>query len=185
MATNKSKEKPAVKPADTRRKPNKTKMIVIPPRPVGRPQVYTVEVGMAVCDLIASGKSLNFIGDLPNMPARSTIVAWLSAPDKPEFSAQYKQAREDQADSHFDMLIELADAEPRMVTDQNGVTRVDAGYETYRKTRIDTRKWAASKLKHKYYGDKLELAGDPTAPLVTEVRHVIIAAGVNVGVVVK
>jgi hypothetical protein len=34
---------------------------------------------------------------------------------------------------------------------------------------IDARKWLAAKLSPRKYGDKLELAGDPTSPLVVEV----------------
>jgi hypothetical protein len=63
--------------------------------------------------------------------------------EKPEFSAQYARAREDQAEAHADRIIEIADDET-----------IDANHK---RIMVDARKWVASKLKPKRYGDKLDL----------------------------
>lgn len=70
------------------------------------------------------------------MPALSTLFLWLR--DRPEFSDQYARAREEQADFHVDEMIEIADT-----TDDPQKARLQ----------IDARKWKASKLAPKKYGD--------------------------------
>jgi hypothetical protein len=75
------------------------------------------------------------------MPNRQTILNWLN--DKAEFVGQYARAREDQAEAHADRIIEIADDET-----------IDANHK---RIMVDARKWVASKLKPKRYGDKLDL----------------------------
>ncbi|MCP2041679.1 hypothetical protein L1281_002290 [Neisseria sp. HSC-16F19] len=77
------------------------------------------------------------------MPHRDTVASWLC--EKPDFSDQYARAREDQADFYTDQIIEIADTvEP------------DAASVAKAKLQIDARKWKASKLAPKKYGDKVE-----------------------------
>lgn len=91
------------------------------------------------------------------MPERSTVYLWLLK--HKEFSDMYARAKEDSADVDADDIKEIADD---LTEDPQS-----------RRVRIDARKWIASKLKPKKYGDKLELAGDPNAPLVTRIERVI------------
>ncbi len=64
--------------------------------------------------------------------------------------ARYARARGEQADFYADEIITIADTEP-----DAAIARV----------RIDARKWAASKLRPKVYGDKVQHGGDPGQPL--------------------
>lgn len=93
-----------------------------------------------VCLEIAEGKSLRSICEADDMPSAETIRVWLL--DDAQFSAQYARAREEQADYYADEIIEIADTE-----DDPNKARV----------RIDARKWKASKMQPKKYGDKIDL----------------------------
>jgi len=75
------------------------------------------------------------------MPSMASIFLWLSK--HPEFSEQYARAREAQAESHADRIVEIADDD---TIDPN-----------HKRIMVDARKWVASKLKPKRYGDKAEV----------------------------
>lgn len=122
---------------------------------MGRPTLYTEELGTEICTHIANGLSIRKIEVLEGMPARETIRRWLVEEDKPEFQAQYTRAREDQADYYADVIVDIA-------------TECEADSQKIAKARleIDTIKWVASKLKAKKYGDKLHMAGDDDNPVI-------------------
>ena len=86
------------------------------------------------------------------MPAASTVFLWLAK--HPEFSDQYGKAREAQADALSDECLDIAASEP-------DVARA--------RLMIDTRKWFASKMKPKKYGDRqaIEHAGKDGGPIQT------------------
>lgn len=110
-----------------------------------RRSVYSDEIARKICALLADGQSLLQICKAPDMPNRATVFDWLMDPRYAEFKKMYEFARDVQADSLFDDLLTIADA-----TDEE-VNRS--------RLRIDTRKWAASKLKPKKYGDKVAVVG--------------------------
>lgn len=107
---------------------------------MARPTKYSQELIDNICSQIAEGKSLRTICDDDSMPTRETVRVWLR--DNDVFSAQYARARDEQADYYADEIIEIADTEkdPQKA-----------------RVRVDSRKWVASKLKPKRYGDKLDL----------------------------
>jgi hypothetical protein len=53
-----------------------------------------------------------------------------------------------------------------MVEDMHAIADDETLDPNSRRIRVDTRKWIASKLKPKKYGDKIELGGDTNAPLI-------------------
>lgn len=120
---------------------------------IGRPSLYTQELADAICEQIAEGKSLRTICRADDMPGARTVHDWLR--DKPDFSQQYAKAREDQADFYADEIIALAD---------------NAEDVNKARLQIDTRKWVASKLKAKKYGDKVtnEYTGEGGGPIQVE-----------------
>lgn len=103
---------------------------------------FTQQEADAICEHIADGKSLRNYCAQEGAPSKSTVMKWLAA--HAEFADQYARAREMQADSHVDDLADIADTEA-----DPAKARV----------RIDARKWAASKLAPKKYGDKLAHVG--------------------------
>lgn len=105
------------------------------------------------------------------MPTVATVYRWLFK-DK-DFCDKYARAREDQADTYSDEIVDIGEEVPMMViTDEDGkvTKRVDPAGIQRNRLRVDARKWVASKLKPKKYGDRQVVAGDPEAPL--EVKHV-------------
>jgi len=82
----------------------------------------------------------------------------------PLFAEQYARAREEQADTNADEILEIADEKPPEFKDDKGRTYLDQTFIQWQKNRIDARKWTAMKLKPKKYGDKLALGGDADAP---------------------
>lgn len=95
----------------------------------------------ALLQALADGRGLVSICREEGMPARSTVYRWLE--EDLAFRDRYARARETQADTLFDEIVEIADAEP-------DVNRA--------RLRVDARKWVAGKLKPKVYGERLDVA---------------------------
>ena len=132
---------------------------------------YTQEIANAICELIADGNSLRAICLLDDMPAKSTVFKWLA--EQPTFSDQYARAREAQADSLADDILEIADDGKRdTYTDLDGNERTDHDVIARSRLRVDARKWLASKMAPKKYGDKMqqEITGKDGAPLLTGIE---------------
>lgn len=128
----------------------------------GRPSKYTKALGDKICQQLILGDSLRTICRQPDMPALSTVCLWLAKPDEyVEFSEQYTQARAVQAELMADEIHEIADDGTNDWMERHNsegdVTGVQFNSEHVQrsKLRIDARKWTASKLLPKRYGDKL------------------------------
>jgi hypothetical protein len=102
------------------------------------------------------------------MPDIKTVYLWMA--QNPEFLHQYTKAKEDQADTMQEEILDISDATPAMVVDDKGVARTDAAYVNWMRLRVDSRKWIAAKLKPKKYGDRTTLAGDAENPLKVDQR---------------
>ena len=148
-------------PAKTPAAPKKA----APPAPPGRPSLYTPELAAAICEHIAEAKTLRAIAAMKGMPHQSTILSWLDG-RQPSFSEQYARAREAQADKLAEETLAIADEECTMVRadkhggrddDGQGNTEVvvDATAVARNRLRVDARKWLASKMAPKKYGDKV------------------------------
>lgn len=116
----------------------------------GRPSLYSQEIAVIICAKIADGHSLRKICREEGIPSLTTVFEWLA--DKPEFAEQYARARDAQADAMADDIQDIADTPPALTAEG----KIDAGDVADKRLRIDTRKWIASKLKPKKYGDKIE-----------------------------
>lgn len=109
---------------------------------------YSIELAGQICALMLQRKddgnmmSLRDICQIDGMPAEGTVYRWLH--ENPEFGEMYARAREERAHLAADDIIHIADTEP----DPNKA-----------RVRIDARKWYASKLNRKDYGDSLNLDG--------------------------
>lgn len=127
---------------------------------MGRPSLYSEELAMDICKRIMSGESLRSICKDEAMPNRQTIFNWLADSDHP-FFGQYARARDIQMDLFIDEIIDISDDGSNdfiEVMTKNGVKiMVDHDHIQRSKLRIDTRKWIASKLKPKKYGDKITI----------------------------
>lgn len=124
--------------------------------PGGRPSIFTADLADAICERLIEGESLRSICRGDDMPNASTVCRWLAA--DAEFCKQYARAREAQADTLFDEILDIADDATNDWMERNGENA--AGYELNgehvqrSRIRIDARKWMAGKLACKKYGDK-------------------------------
>lgn len=121
----------------------------------GRPSSYSDKKANEILAWLVAGKSINSFCKKPGNPSVPTVYKWLA--DNESFLKLYTRAREDQADTLADEIIDIAD------------TDKDANRA---RVRVDARKWVASKLKPQKYGDKNK-AGEKDNPF-----HVQILTGV-------
>ncbi len=123
-----------------------------PRRGRGRPSAWSLELGKAICGLIAEGLSLRAICERPGMPDRRTVFRWLTSQE--EFCHQYSLAREIQMHLLLDECLEIADDTSgdiiRYVT-ENGREVERVNHENIRraKLRVATRKWMAGRLRQR------------------------------------
>lgn len=96
----------------------------------------------------------------PDMPALSSVFLWLTK--HPVFSEQYAKASEERAEAMFEEMFEIADDGTNdWMERQNKDGSTDVAYNAEHvqrsRLRVDTRKWALSKMLPKKYGDKMEV----------------------------
>lgn len=136
----------------------------------GRPTKYEPKVAEAICEMMIAGEGLVKICARPGMPGRSTVHRWLN--EHQEFRDTYARARELQADFYAEECIQIADddsqdildigetGDKRMITNSAAVARA--------RERINARKWAASQMAPKKWGQQLtqtEISGKDGGPL--------------------
>lgn len=124
----------------------------------GRPPMeYTKEMGELICELVSTHPiGLNTICKMyPEIPSEKTIQRWRHK--IAEFGLNYARAKVEQADLLAEDCLEIADNS----TPEN--VQVD-------RLRTDSRKWLASKLLPKQYGDRslLEQKDEENAQLKQE-----------------
>lgn len=139
---------------------------------VGRPSVYTVEIAERICMEMAKGRSLRSICQDEGMPDRSTVKLWIIN-DREGFSAQYARAQRLRYEEMADETFEIADngANDWMANNDpdNPGYRYNGEAVARSRLRVDTRKWAISKMLPEY-ADKLTHAGDASNPVVVRQR---------------
>lgn len=120
----------------------------------GRPSLYSEKLVDEICEKIAtSNKGLHTIlSENEGFPSFSTVFNWLSQPDKKYFLDKYTHARELQAEFLADEMIKIAEH-----TEEDHTAFTGANVVQRDRLRIETRKWIASKLKPKVYGDKIDI----------------------------
>lgn len=132
--------------------------------PAGRPTDYTPDLASDICRRLAAGESMRSVCRDDDKPCMSSVFNWLR--DIPEFMAQYDRAKVESADALVEDMLDIADnqvAQPLIVdgkpleVDGKIVMIADSVGVQHARLRVDTRKWAASKLKPKKYGDRQEL----------------------------
>jgi hypothetical protein len=132
----------------------------VTPSLTGRPTTFNQKTADLICMMLSEGMSLRQIlkaDKVGVLPAQSTVYEWLLR--YPAFAEQYARAREEQADTNADEILEIADEHPPEYTDEKGRTSLDVTYIQWQRQRIEARKWTAMKLKPKKYGDRVALEG--------------------------
>lgn len=132
-------------------------------KPVGAPTTYNQHLATVICIRIAEGESLRQVLKDVGMPAQSTVYEWLLR--HPEFAEKYTRAREEQADTLADEIIDIADEQPEIIAVVDKKTgaliehKLDGAFLQWQKNRIEARKWTAMKLKPRKYGDRVAVEG--------------------------
>lgn len=112
----------------------------------GRPSTFTQDVADLICErIVESDYGLEQICASEDLPSARTVYRWLNEHD--DFRQQYARAKE--AQGHVQAERGLKEA----------ITATDAALG---RLKWDARRWTASKLAPKQYGDKLELGGQVT-----------------------
>jgi hypothetical protein len=140
----------------------------------GRPSSYNSDLAADICVWIAEGKSLREFCRKEGNPSQSMIFRWLQ--ENEVFREQYCRARQDQADTFVDEIMEIADDATndymmRLSKDGETVAKVvDQDHIARSRLRIDARKWAAAKQAPRKYSDKVvtEHTGKDGGPIQTE-----------------
>lgn len=135
----------------------------------GRPSSYSETVADTILERLALGESLKAICDDADLPHQATVFRWLQI--NTDFRERYTRAREAQADALFDELLTIADDGRNDWMEVHNEAGEVTGYrengEAIRRSalRIDARKWMASKLMPKKYGDKIAHTGADGGPV--------------------
>lgn len=148
---------------------------------IGRPSLYRDDVAAEICDRLAKGESLvSICADETSgwLPSQTTVYRWLD--ESAEFRERYARARELQAETFVDEIVSIAD-QPNARTTTDGEVHLSDPVRD--RLRMDARKWVASKLAPKKYGEKITQEvtgadGEPfTDPLAAAARLAAILAG--------
>ena len=129
---------------------------------MGRPTKFTQELADKICETIStSSKGLRTICS-ENDITTPTLLKWLS--ENEQFSIQYARAKQMQADLLIDEIISISDHSEEDHTPFTGGNVVNRD-----RLKVDTRKWLASKLYPKRYGDKnsTEITGNLNVTQIT------------------
>jgi hypothetical protein len=127
----------------------------------GRPTTYSTEIAEEICrrmttrDQVGKTRSLRSVCSEDDMPIERTVYNWLIAHE--DFLQMYARAKDTLADMNAEDILDIADK----ATDAN-----------LARLQIDARKWWASKVAPKKYGDKIMHAGHDGDALPQPVIHV-------------
>ena len=106
------------------------------------------------------------------MPTASMVYRWLA--EYAEFREKYTRAREVQADTLADQILDIANTPvigTKTVTKVTGVEVTEGDMIEHRRLQVDARKWYASKLAPKKYGDKIDANLNHTGGITVNIKH--------------
>lgn len=170
MASPRKSGKPAAKRGETsKRKQSKAKATAPETRTEkrGRPTAYTDKIADEICRRLAEGESLNKICADKHIPPRSTVLTWVLS-KKHDFSDRYLRAREVQAWTMADEIVDIADdGSLDKVELESGQVSVNHEHINRSRLRVDTRKWLLARLLQKHFGDRVstEMSGPDGGPI--------------------
>lgn len=118
---------------------------------------YGPEIREQILERMAQGESLSVICRTRGMPTRTTVLVWVTT--EPEFERLYDRARQAMGDALAEQILEIADDASTDMSDPQSVNRA--------KLKVDTRKWLASKLFPRQFGDVVrnEVSGPAGGPI--------------------
>jgi hypothetical protein len=130
--------------------------------------VYSEALAQEICDRLAEGESLNEICRSPGMPTDQTVLNWVDE-DRDGIARRYARARSRGFEKLANEVLLISDAP---CEGPNGYA--DNALVQKQRLQVDSRKWLLSKMLPKIYGDKIELSGDASAPLIQRIELVAV-----------
>jgi glycerol-3-phosphate dehydrogenase len=115
--------------------PHKGQSVSVNGNKLGRPSTFSQEIADRICEHIANGGYATKLERF-GLPSSTTLGKWLN--ENEEFAAQYARARERRAEHFANEMVEIADT-----ADDPAKARLQ----------VETRKWVASKLFPRMYGE--------------------------------
>jgi hypothetical protein len=121
---------------------------------LGRPKIYTDDspVWQYIIDRVTHGRSLSSVLREDDMPYLRVFQIKIERDEK--YKAQYDKAVQDRADRLADEIMELADEDMPEHLQGPGAS----AWVQQKRLQVDARKWIASKLKPRTYGDRLDVS---------------------------
>lgn len=120
---------------------------------------FSQEIFDEICVRIAEGESLRKICKDEKMPSLVSVWKWLN--NSEELVKQYTRAREEQAETFVDEILDIADDNKDDTSiDENGKLIINQEVIARSRLRVDSRKWIASKLKPKRFGDYTKIQAE-------------------------
>jgi hypothetical protein len=120
---------------------------------------FSQELFDEICVRIAEGESLRKICKDDKMPNLTSVWKWLN--NNEELSKQYARAREEQAETFVDEILDIADNnKDDTFIDEDGKLIINQEVIARSRLRVDSRKWIASKLKPKRFGDYTKIQAE-------------------------
>lgn len=114
---------------------------------MARPTDYSDNVFNDICEKLADGMSLKRICEADDKPSKATFYNWIN--NNEALLDKYARAKQDSSDALADDIQDIADS-----------VLIGQYDPAAARVAIDAKKWVASKLKPKKYGDKLDVTTD-------------------------
>lgn len=116
---------------------------------------------------MADGGTLRHACRKRNINHTTILAAITSEEEGGPLADQYARARAMQGEAWASGVLDEADAPPNMIANKHGESVVDPGWVQYQRLRVDARKWLASKVLPKQYGDRVDVTsgGEKIGPI--------------------
>ena len=135
-----------------------------------------------LCDHIVSGGHLNGFCQV-RVFSYTSMLRWIN--DDVVRAEMYARAREDRSDILADEIVSISDeSQNDTYIDAEGKERTNHEVVARSKLRVDARKWAASKLKPRVYGEKVQLDTTTNARGVTDEQLVTMLGKFGINAVI-
>lgn len=122
----------------------------------GRPSDYSLELAEEICTAIATSSDglKKICAKYQHFPNPDTVYTWLLK--HKEFTELYARAKKNQVEVLIDEIVDISDDKTKDdAFGENGEIIANNEFISRSRVRIDTRKWLASKLIPRLYGDKI------------------------------
>jgi len=119
--------------------------------------LLSAELFEALCVAVGNGESIHRLTQRPDMPNRETFFRQCRT--MPERATRYAEALALRGEKLADEIVDLSDEAMYAASPEEA--------QAYR-LRVDARKWVASRLLPRKYGDKMVVEGNAENPIVTQ-----------------